>query len=199
MGMKPQTIALIAAGTAVSLGVGYLVYFDYKRRNDPQFRRKLSKVLTNLSCCLRTTRVCWQKTLSLSCKNYVEREQKKLAKEAKKAEEKAKLDIAELIKSVLDAASKEAYPKTPEEKEKYFMEQVALGEGLCAKGLYDTIFRGKKHCKCWLQCQVNNITVRHCCHFTRRSRSTLHLSSWSWSTKRLFLKLYLTCSSTSCR
>lgn len=143
MGMKPQTIALIAAGTAVSLGVGYLVYFDYKRRNDPQFRRKLSKVLTNLSCCLRTTRVCWQKTLSLSCKNYVEREQKKLAKEAKKAEEKAKLDIAELIKSVLDAASKEAYPKTPEEKEKYFMEQVALGEGLCAKGLYDTIFRGK--------------------------------------------------------
>lgn len=84
----------------------------------------------------------------MSCKNYVEREQKKLAKEAKKAEEKAKLDIAELIKSVLDAASKEAYPKTPEEKEKYFMEQVALGEGLCAKGLYDTIFRGKKHCKC---------------------------------------------------
>lgn len=41
--MKTSTIALISAGVATTLGIGYLIYFDSKRRNDPTFRRQLSK------------------------------------------------------------------------------------------------------------------------------------------------------------
>jgi import receptor subunit TOM20 len=39
-----------------------------------------------------------------------------------------------LIETVITAAAHETYPKTPEDMEKYFMAQVAEGEGLCAKG-----------------------------------------------------------------
>lgn len=33
----------ITAGTLLAAGVGYAVYFDYKRMNDPQFRKQLKK------------------------------------------------------------------------------------------------------------------------------------------------------------
>lgn len=42
--MKAQEIALWSAGVATALGLGYLVYFDYKRRNDPAFRKHLSMI-----------------------------------------------------------------------------------------------------------------------------------------------------------
>jgi len=40
------TTKQVVVGTVSALAVGtllYAVYFDYKRRNDPQFRKKLSK------------------------------------------------------------------------------------------------------------------------------------------------------------
>jgi hypothetical protein len=43
MPLEKKQVALIAAGVAVTAGVGYLVYFDHKRRNDPSFRKQLSK------------------------------------------------------------------------------------------------------------------------------------------------------------
>ncbi|KAF7724917.1 hypothetical protein EC973_000576 [Apophysomyces ossiformis] len=94
MALKPQTIALLTAGVAVTAGIGYLLYFDQKRRNDPTFRRKLK------------------------------RERKKVVKATKMAEEEAKKSTVQLIETVLEAASKEQLPTTPEEKEKYFMAQV---------------------------------------------------------------------------
>lgn len=43
MGIKPKTAALITAGVAVTAGIGYMVYFDHQRRNDPSLKKKLSK------------------------------------------------------------------------------------------------------------------------------------------------------------
>lgn len=64
----------------------------------------------------------------------VERERKKAVKAAKLAEEKAKENVMKLIESVIEAANQEEYPTSPEAKEKYFMEQVTIGEALCGKG-----------------------------------------------------------------
>jgi import receptor subunit TOM20 len=41
--MQPKTVAMITAGVAVTAGIGYMIYFDHKRRNDPELKRKLSK------------------------------------------------------------------------------------------------------------------------------------------------------------
>lgn len=42
--MRPQTAALYTVGALTAFGLGYAVYFDYKRRNDPNFRKNLSNV-----------------------------------------------------------------------------------------------------------------------------------------------------------
>ncbi|SAM06984.1 hypothetical protein [Absidia glauca] len=102
--MKTQNVTLYAIGAAAVLGIGYLVYFDYKRQNDPNFKKQLK------------------------------RERKKAAKIAKASEEEDKNAKIKLIETVITAAAHETYPKTPEDMEKYFMAQVAEGEGLCAKG-----------------------------------------------------------------
>ncbi|CAO0798233.1 unnamed protein product [Mucor circinelloides] len=104
MAIQPKTAALITAGVAVSAGIAYMVYFDHKRRNDPNLKKKLKK------------------------------EKKKAQKEMKKAEEKVKSTVLQVIEQVMSAAEKEPLPTTPEAKEKYFMEQVAAGESLCNRG-----------------------------------------------------------------
>lgn len=43
--MRPQTAALYTVGALTAVGLGYVVYFDYKRRSDPNFRKNLSNVL----------------------------------------------------------------------------------------------------------------------------------------------------------
>lgn len=54
----------------------------------------------------------------------------------KKAEEKVKSTVLQVIEQVMSAAEKEPLPTTPEAKEKYFMEQVAAGESLCNRGKF---------------------------------------------------------------
>ncbi|KAG2226584.1 hypothetical protein INT45_005070 [Circinella minor] len=104
LGMKPKTFALATAGAVVAASLGYAVYFDHKRRNDPTLRKQMR------------------------------RERKKVKKAAKAAEEDAKQGKLKLIDQVLEAVAKEPMPATPEAKEKYFMEQVAAGEQLCNAG-----------------------------------------------------------------
>ncbi|KAI8991852.1 hypothetical protein BDF20DRAFT_846824 [Mycotypha africana] len=104
MAIQPKTVAMVTAGVAVTAGLAYMLYFDYKRRNDPTLKKKLRK------------------------------EKKKVKQEMKKAQEKAKTNALEIIENVLKAAEKETFPSSPESKEKYFMEQVAAGEALCNKG-----------------------------------------------------------------
>jgi import receptor subunit TOM20 len=41
--MRASQIATITAASLLTAGIGYAVYFDYKRQNDPQFRKQLKK------------------------------------------------------------------------------------------------------------------------------------------------------------
>ncbi|KAI8637230.1 mitochondrial outer membrane translocase complex, subunit Tom20 domain-containing protein [Parasitella parasitica] len=102
--MKSSTIALIATGVIASAGLGYLVYFDSMRRNNPEFRKQLR------------------------------RERKNAAKASQNAEKNEKESRLQLIENVIVECSKEELPTSAEAKEKYFMEQVAAGEALCGKG-----------------------------------------------------------------
>lgn len=45
------------------------------------------------------------------------------------------MTVEQLVQDVLKTVSQETFPEAPEEKEKYFMEQVAAGEALCQQGL----------------------------------------------------------------
>ncbi|KAI8140360.1 hypothetical protein BJV82DRAFT_623622 [Fennellomyces sp. T-0311] len=104
LGMKPKTFAIATAGAVVAAGLGYAIYFDHKRRTDPTLRKQ------------------------------AKRERKKQKKIAKAQEDEAKQGKLKLIDSVLEAVAKETLPTTPEEKEQYFMAQVAAGEQLCNAG-----------------------------------------------------------------
>jgi len=80
----------------LTLSSAYAVYFDYKRRNDPTFRKELKKQ---------------------------SKRQARVAKEAAEAKE-------------------EGFPTDVEEREAYFMQEVARGEGLSSEGL--THSKGRK-------------------------------------------------------
>ncbi|KAI8141852.1 protein import receptor MAS20, partial [Fennellomyces sp. T-0311] len=102
--MKTQTVALWTAGAVAALGLGYIVYFDYQRRSDPNFRKKLKQA------------------------------RKKAAKNAKQKQEVGQAEKIKLIESVILETAKETFPTSPEEREKYFMAQVSAGETLTGKG-----------------------------------------------------------------
>ncbi|KAI8063540.1 hypothetical protein BC940DRAFT_277672 [Gongronella butleri] len=104
MPLQSKHIAYITAGVALTAGIGYLVYFDHKRRHDPSYRKQQRK------------------------------ERKKAAKKEKAQKEQAEQNVTDLIGTVLEAAKAAKFPSAPEEKEKYFMEQVAKGEALCQQG-----------------------------------------------------------------
>ncbi|GAA5886686.1 hypothetical protein JCM6882_005856 [Rhodosporidiobolus microsporus] len=96
-------IAGAVAGVAALATVGYAAYFDYKRRNDPVFRKKLY------------------------------REHKKLEKKVKQSEEVGKGQVQAALRRAIALVNAEKPPATAEEKEQFFMEQVALGEQLAAR------------------------------------------------------------------
>ncbi|KAG1147105.1 hypothetical protein G6F37_002868 [Rhizopus arrhizus] len=102
--MKNSTIALLTASSLITASIGYIIYFDYKRRNDPTFRKQLKK------------------------------ERKQAAKVAKEAENAPQESRLKFFERVIVESAKETYPTTPEDKEKYFMEQVTAGETLAAQG-----------------------------------------------------------------
>ena len=98
--------ALSWTGVTLSVAaVGYAVYFDYRRRNDPTFRKQLRK-------------------------------QSKQSTKAAIREEKAakKEQAAQIEQAVRDVATPGVLPGGVQEKEKFFMEQVATGEALFAQG-----------------------------------------------------------------
>ncbi|KAI9225405.1 MAG: MAS20 protein import receptor-domain-containing protein [Piptocephalis tieghemiana] len=103
--MKPTTVALTVAGTLAASLLAYAVHFDYKRRNDPAFRRQIRK------------------------------NKKKTMKQKKKQEEMEAKDMASMIASALKLADEgPKAPEKVEEKEAYFMEQVSKGESLLPLG-----------------------------------------------------------------
>ena len=98
------TLALATTGTLLTASLAYALYFDHRRRSDPDFRRNLKKQHKKIS---------------------------KLSEEQQKASERSQ---KERIKSVVDAANEEGFPRDAEETEQYFMQEVARGEGMCTDG-----------------------------------------------------------------
>ncbi|KAI5821258.1 mitochondrial import receptor subunit tom-20 [Pyronema omphalodes] len=102
--MQVSTIVLYGAATAFALTSVYAAYFDYKRRNDPSFRRSLKK------------------------------EKKLHAKAQKAQANVQNENQREAIHDAVRQAQMEGFPTDVEEKEAYFMGAVARGETLCAEG-----------------------------------------------------------------
>lgn len=86
------------------LSAAYAVYFDYKRRNDPEFRKALKKE---------------------------SRRQARIAKEEAEVQGKQR---REEIKQAVQEAIEEGFPTDIEEKEAFFMQQIAQGEALAGDG-----------------------------------------------------------------
>ncbi|KAJ1679534.1 mitochondrial import receptor subunit tom20 [Spiromyces aspiralis] len=102
--MKTSTFVLLTAAGLATAGVGYLAYFDYKRRNDPKFRKKLR------------------------------RDKRRAAKAAESESKRANAETNQIATRLVKKVSGETMPATPEEKEKFFMGQVSKGEALAAGG-----------------------------------------------------------------
>ena len=98
------TIALASVGVLTAGALAYAVYFDYRRRNDAEFRKHLRKQHKKVS---------------------------RAKEEEAKASERSQKDK---IKRVVEEANEEGFPKDPEETEGYFMHEVARGEGMCTDG-----------------------------------------------------------------
>lgn len=105
--MVKLTPGLILGGIATTAAVGlvgYAAWFDYERRNNPEFRRKLLK------------------------------EQRKEAKASINAAKQAQAGQSDALRSAVRQMKNERPPASVEEREAYFLEQVAIGEALAAKG-----------------------------------------------------------------
>lgn len=103
--LKPSTIAAISVGTIVAGIAAYAVYFDHKRRTDPEFRKQLKK------------------------------ESKRQARAAKEEAEAHGKEQKKAIREAVERANEEGFPKDPEEVEAYFMQEVAQGEGMVQSGM----------------------------------------------------------------
>jgi import receptor subunit TOM20 len=101
------------------LDVGYAVYFDHRRRNDPQFRKQLKK------------------------------ESKRQARAAKEEAEAHTIRQREVILAAVQEAKEDGFPTDVEERESYFMQEVARGEGLSGEG--STLRPRRKLCLMWFR------------------------------------------------
>lgn len=103
--MQTSTVIGITAATAATAFVAYAIYFDQKRRNDPQFRKTLRK------------------------------QRKQAAKEAKRAAEVNKGKAGQDIRTALaESKALGPLPTTPQEKHEFFMVEVQKGEDLGSAG-----------------------------------------------------------------
>ncbi|GAA5935694.1 hypothetical protein JCM3775_003385 [Rhodotorula graminis] len=96
-------IAGAVVGVLSAATVVYAAVWDHRRRHDPAFRRKLAK------------------------------QQKKLEKVAEVKQEQGKAQVEQALRRALTLVNAEPVPESPEGKEQFFMEQVALGEQLAAR------------------------------------------------------------------
>ncbi|KAI1319065.1 hypothetical protein EDD11_004954 [Mortierella claussenii] len=102
--MKTSTIVAATVGVLAVATISYAVYFDSKRRNDPEFRRKLKKERK------RATKLAQE--------------------EAKKLSNKSAQSVEEALAGIKD----EDFPTSMEEREKFCMEQLSAGEALFTRG-----------------------------------------------------------------
>jgi hypothetical protein len=98
--VRTSTIVAISVGTILTGLVGYAVYFDHKRRSDPEFRRSLK------------------------------RESKRQAKAQKAEQEASAANARKEIAALVREMNEEGYPSDTEQKEKFFLANMAQGEEL---------------------------------------------------------------------
>lgn len=103
-GISTSTITLGITAVLATAAVGYAIYFDNKRRSDPEFRK------------------------------YLKKQHKKVSKLDEAASAAAERSQKEKIASVVAAANEEGFPRDPEDTEAYFMQEVARGESMCTDG-----------------------------------------------------------------
>lgn len=102
--VQTSTIVAATVGTVTTGLIAYAVYFDYKRRNDPNFRKELKK------------------------------QSKRQARVAKEAAEAHTVRQRQAIAQAVEEAKDEGFPTDVEEREAYFMQEVARGESLSGEG-----------------------------------------------------------------
>jgi mitochondrial import receptor subunit TOM20 len=90
--------------------LAYAIYFDHRRRTDPNFRKQLK------------------------------RESRRQARAAKEEAEAHTIRQREAIKTAVAEAKEEGFPSDVEEKEAYFMNEVARGEQLSQDGMSSNVF-----------------------------------------------------------
>jgi hypothetical protein len=91
--------------------VAYAVYFDHRRRTDPNFRKQLK------------------------------RESRRQARAAKEEAEAQTIRQREALRTAVEEAKEEGFPTDVEEKEAYFMNEVARGEQLSQDGMTSLMFK----------------------------------------------------------
>ncbi|RJE20717.1 hypothetical protein PHISCL_06938 [Aspergillus sclerotialis] len=101
--MRTSMLVAASAGTIVTGLLAYAVYFDHKRQTDPEFRRSLKK------------------------------NNRRLARAVKEEAEAHGAMQREAIKKAFQQAQAEGFPTDLEEKESFFMSEVAKGESLCSE------------------------------------------------------------------
>ncbi|ELU45509.1 MAS20 domain-containing protein [Rhizoctonia solani AG-1 IA] len=123
--VETRTVVAVSAASAALAITGYLIYFDYKRRNDPGFRKKLRKFQVYVT------------SSGTGIHDYSGKEKKKAAKNAKDGEATtpaAPGRSQEELKGMLDQINAEPLPTLPAEREKYFMDHVGMGEQMLLRG-----------------------------------------------------------------
>lgn len=111
--------------TALTAVAGYAAYFDYKRRNDAAFRRRLREFHMREMVFFLYAEVC-----------FLGKEQKRAHRTAIKASGSAEEGPSkEVLREALEKVKSEKVPDSPEDREQYFMQNVSVGEQLCAQGM----------------------------------------------------------------
>ncbi|CAK7218489.1 mitochondrial import receptor subunit tom20 [Sporothrix curviconia] len=99
--MSQQSIIATASIAAVATGiVAYALYFDHRRRTQPEFRRDLR------------------------------RNERRQARAEKELAQQETVKQREVIKLAVELAKAEGFPSSVEEKEAFFLDQVSKGEAL---------------------------------------------------------------------
>jgi import receptor subunit TOM20 len=128
--VNTSTVLTVTGITLATSFVGYAVYFDYQRRNNPAFRKKLCPFCSFLSSTL---------PLLVPDSYYgsqIVRESKRLQKAADVEANQAREARSGALERGLEQLSQEKLPSTPEQMESFFLEHVSIAEALAAKGQY---------------------------------------------------------------
>ncbi|KAF9963227.1 hypothetical protein BGZ65_005067 [Modicella reniformis] len=102
--MKTSTVVGATIGLLAVAAVGYAIYFDSKRRNDPEFRRRLKKERK------RVLKLAHEEAKTLSNKS------------------------AQTVEEAFAGISEDDFPTSMEQREKFCMEQLSAGEALFTQG-----------------------------------------------------------------